>query len=156
MNLEATNPSFCSHSKLVKRGTINICLKNVLHKSCFHLIKNSFKNRVLRLVAAGFPSHLLTAVAATLLKRRHIESDEEAYTKNRNITESIVPTQGFSSFEENGTSSWCSCGLLGSGAKKWILMWEKNKYALRNTKTSLYHVLWKWGILSPFRAAANT
>lgn len=48
--------SFSSaHSKLVKRGIINICFKNALNKSCFHLVKDSFKNQVYEAHGCGLP-----------------------------------------------------------------------------------------------------
>lgn len=73
--------SSSAHSILVKREIINICFKNALHKSCFHLVKDSFKNQVLRLVATGYPSHLVTAIAETLLKRRRIKNNKKAKRK---------------------------------------------------------------------------
>lgn len=63
-------PFHSAHSKLVKRSIVNLCFTNALKKSCEHLISSGFDQQVLRLLAAGYPKHILVAVAEGLLRKR--------------------------------------------------------------------------------------
>ena len=62
-------PYSSAHSKLVKRSIIKLCFNNALLKSCPHFIHKSFSDQVTRLSDAGYPLHVLTAVAGSMLKK---------------------------------------------------------------------------------------
>lgn len=61
-------PHSSGHSKLVKRGIANLCLKNALDKSCFHKCEHSLLAQANRLGKAGYPLALVTSVASKLLR----------------------------------------------------------------------------------------
>lgn len=60
-------PFDSAHSKLVKRGIASLCMKNALQKSCSHHMFGGFGEQIERLIGAGYPKILLTAVAESLL-----------------------------------------------------------------------------------------
>lgn len=70
-------PFDSSHSKLVKRSITTSCFKSALNKSCFHSMYDSFQKQVDRLLIAGYPKHLLTAVAESILQRLKREQDSQ-------------------------------------------------------------------------------
>lgn len=82
-------PFTSAHSKLVKRGIVNLCFQNSLDKSCSHQVDISFNQQASRLRTAGYPVFLLTAVAETLLKKRRSNSTLKARQVNKNVT--VVP-----------------------------------------------------------------
>ncbi|CAN7984442.1 unnamed protein product, partial [Ixodes hexagonus] len=61
-------PFESAHSKIVKRAIVRTCYAHALRRSCYHKIQHSFDRQTERLADAGFPSHVLTAVAESLLK----------------------------------------------------------------------------------------
>lgn len=61
-------PYSSGHSKVVKRGVAKLCFLNSLKKSCAHKMNESLTMQVGRLERAGFPEHILTAVAHDVLK----------------------------------------------------------------------------------------
>ncbi|CAN8029037.1 unnamed protein product, partial [Ixodes persulcatus] len=61
-------PFESAHSKIVKRAIAKTCYTHALRRSCFHKVQHSFDKQTERLTVAGFPSHVLTAVAESLLK----------------------------------------------------------------------------------------
>ena len=67
---KAILPFDSSHTKLVKRGIASSCFNSALTKSCTHKVSHSFDNQISRLLASGFPSTLLVAVASSLLKKK--------------------------------------------------------------------------------------
>ncbi|CAN7984562.1 unnamed protein product, partial [Ixodes hexagonus] len=82
-------PFSSAHSKLVKRGIVNMCFQNALDKSCPHQVNKGFNQQESRLRSAGYPSYLLTAVAETLLKKRPSNSTSEGRQVNKKVT--VVP-----------------------------------------------------------------
>lgn len=66
-------PYISAHSKLVKRGIINLCLKNALEKSCPHLISESFHAQLARFHQAGYPADICVSVAEGILKKKRQE-----------------------------------------------------------------------------------
>lgn len=79
-------PFSSAHSKLVKRGIVNLCFRNALFKSCPHRVKESFDTQAARLRHAGYPSYLLTTVAESLLKKGREETTQQARRVNKKVT----------------------------------------------------------------------
>lgn len=55
-----------AHSKLVKRGIINMCFKNAIKKSCVRSMAASLRQQSQRLSYSGYPVHLQVSVAESL------------------------------------------------------------------------------------------
>ncbi|CAN7944504.1 unnamed protein product [Ixodes pacificus] len=66
---KAILPFDSAHSKLVKRGIANLCLRSALQKSCPHAVRESFDLQLHRLALSGFPPFLVRGVAESLLKK---------------------------------------------------------------------------------------
>lgn len=82
-------PFKSAHSKLVKRGIAMAAMDSALRKSCPHKKQESFSNQISRLLAAGFPKSLLTAVAETLLQKR--KTTKRASTIQGKVRPAVVP-----------------------------------------------------------------
>ncbi|XP_049528721.1 LOW QUALITY PROTEIN: uncharacterized protein LOC125947615 [Dermacentor silvarum] len=67
-----------AHSKLVKRGIINVCLVNALRRSCPHSMQISFDAQVDRLLSAGYTKALISAVAEKLCKQIKLGENNRA------------------------------------------------------------------------------
>ncbi|CAN8002604.1 unnamed protein product, partial [Ixodes hexagonus] len=82
-----------AHCKLVKRGIVNQCLKNSIFKSCPHSGLASFARQVSRLLSAGYPAHLLTSVAESLLKqiKKGETSPRKSRDRNSNQRPVVIP-----------------------------------------------------------------
>ncbi|XP_075539192.1 uncharacterized protein LOC142573847, partial [Dermacentor variabilis] len=80
-------PFSSGHSKLVKRGIAKSALMNALRRSCPHKCLSSFMAQVDRLKQAGFPQHIITAVAEGLLKttKRGRQDEESTLRGNTRI-----------------------------------------------------------------------
>lgn len=57
-----------AHSKLVKRAIVNLSLINTLERTCPHKLSKALGQQVKRLVAAGYPDHVIVAVAESMRK----------------------------------------------------------------------------------------
>ncbi|XP_064468305.1 uncharacterized protein LOC135379006 [Ornithodoros turicata] len=62
-------PYESAHSKLVKRGIVKYCLRNVLQKSCPHQMAECLQRQTERLHRAGYPTHVVVSVAEALLRQ---------------------------------------------------------------------------------------
>lgn len=51
-------PYHSAHSKLVKRGIMNLCFSNALKKSCEREMGASFAKQMARLAEAGYSAHV--------------------------------------------------------------------------------------------------
>lgn len=78
-------PFHSAHSKLVKRGIINMCFKNAIKKSCDHSMATSLRQQSQRLSNSGYPALLQIAVAESLLKklRARTQGEQPASLENR-------------------------------------------------------------------------
>lgn len=65
-------PFDSARTKIIKKAIAKACCINTLRKSCLHRIRSSFEKQTGRLTAAGFPSHLLVAVAETIMKKSRV------------------------------------------------------------------------------------
>lgn len=74
-------PFESAHSKVVKRAIVKACFAHALRKSCYHKIQASFNSQVERLTNAGFPYHVMTAVAECLLKEQKMSPEMLAQTR---------------------------------------------------------------------------
>ncbi|XP_077541275.1 uncharacterized protein LOC144153518 [Haemaphysalis longicornis] len=77
---KALLPYSSAHSKLVKQGIANSCLKSALTRSCKHVVESSFLRQVDRLIDAGFPNAFIMSVAERLVrdlkKKPNVDSDQ--------------------------------------------------------------------------------
>lgn len=94
-NMKPLLPYSSAHSKLVKRGIIKSSFRSALLKSCTHRTEESFRQQCTRLLAAGYPSHLLSAVAAAMLNadcRKNPEDTSAAsQEKEKRKNVAVVP-----------------------------------------------------------------
>lgn len=67
--LKALLPYQSADTKLVKGAIAESCLGNALKKSCLHLIEESFRVQINRLVAAGYPKEIIMAVAEVMHRK---------------------------------------------------------------------------------------
>lgn len=74
-------PYDSAHSKIVKRAIVSSCLESSLTKSCPHAMHTSFHNQIKRLLSAGFPCEVISAVAENLLKK--VKKGNRANNKER-------------------------------------------------------------------------
>ncbi|CAN7937445.1 unnamed protein product, partial [Ixodes hexagonus] len=86
-------PFHSAHSKLVKRGIVNLCFTNALKKSCEHLTSASFEQQVQRLTAAGYPKHILVSVAEGLLGKHCLEVNTRSQQakQERKVNVVVIP-----------------------------------------------------------------
>ncbi|CAN7941874.1 unnamed protein product, partial [Ixodes hexagonus] len=80
-----------AHSKLVKRGVVNLCLKNAITKSCPHSVKTSFDAQIARLLSGGYPNHVLISVAEKLLQKIKNPKIIQCKKRDRNQRPAVVP-----------------------------------------------------------------
>lgn len=84
-------PYDSSHSKLVKKGIVNLCFMSTL-RSCYHAMRSSSTEQYERLLCAGFPKAVLVSVAEGVLKklRRGVSTRSDALQKERQKV-AVVP-----------------------------------------------------------------
>lgn len=71
---KALLPYDSAQSKLVRKGTAKLCLWSSLTKSCPYAMQDSLNVEVCRLLSAGFPSTVVTAVVEALLHETKVAS----------------------------------------------------------------------------------
>ncbi|XP_077514106.1 uncharacterized protein LOC144124980 [Amblyomma americanum] len=84
-------PYTSAHSKLVKRGIINLCLNNALEKSCPHLISESLHEQIARFHEAGYPADICVSVAERILKKKRQESLLPSGPSERKEKIAVIP-----------------------------------------------------------------
>ncbi|XP_077507325.1 uncharacterized protein LOC144116482 [Amblyomma americanum] len=80
-------PYASAHSKLVKRAIVKSCFVSALEKTCGHRKEEAFRSQVGRLEQAGYPAHLLIAVAEGILK----QSRNGPTTNERRTKAAVIP-----------------------------------------------------------------
>lgn len=84
-------PFNSSHSKLVKRGIVNLCFVNAIRRSCHHAMPSGLKEQSERLVAAGFPGTLLVSVAEKVLKKLRVVASPDQDVAQKKQRVAVVP-----------------------------------------------------------------
>lgn len=87
------------HSKTVKRTIQTMCFWSALLKLCERNVDDSFQEEISRLVAAGFPSVVLSSVSESLLQKpKGCSRQPEA---KKTATAHVLHAQSCPQFEES-------------------------------------------------------